>query len=161
MISYKEFLQEKYFNSFKVSQYGRSRVYDVFTNPSSKEVKELKTEEGGAGVRYVIDFKEKKLYMWHASAIHGEMFDFLKIKMSKMMSEYGDRYLAVSEDAGTRAPESHITLYSMVSNKQEIVQEFYNQLDSKSWVGKHADVKALRKMLVDIAKYSGFELDES
>ena len=69
--SIKDFLNEEY--CFLCKQYywrGKDKTYEVYVNPSSKEI----TSSKDAGeVRFCIDLKKKDLYVWHPELLHEEM----------------------------------------------------------------------------------------
>lgn len=47
-------------------------TYEVFVNPSQKELSDL-FKEGISYIRFLIDFKEKKVYMWDGDFLHTDM----------------------------------------------------------------------------------------
>ena len=48
-----------------------NRVVDIFVNPSSsKEFKDMEEQSWGGQVRFIADFKKKKLYVWSSELIH-------------------------------------------------------------------------------------------
>lgn len=63
-----QYLNEKFFNATKT----HSGIFEVFENPSSKELKEL-MDSSPYGVRWVANFEQKKVYMWGTNAIHDEI----------------------------------------------------------------------------------------
>ena len=53
------------------------KTYDIFVNPNKKEVREVKGEF--KDVRYIIDFKKKKLYVFSAEFSHDDASNLLKL----------------------------------------------------------------------------------
>lgn len=67
-----QYITEKYVNSIK----NKEKVYDMFVNPSKKEIAEIESQSfNGEGFRFLIDFKEKKVYMWSTEVIHEKMIE--------------------------------------------------------------------------------------
>ncbi|MFA5025079.1 MAG: hypothetical protein WC503_01030 [Candidatus Shapirobacteria bacterium] len=60
------YLSEEWVTSVK----NFKRVSDIFVNPNSKELKEIERKSWGGQVRFLADFKEKKLYVWSSELIH-------------------------------------------------------------------------------------------
>ena len=67
----KYLLNEKYFGRVD-KKYGEGS-FEVFVNPSTKELKEV---DNGDGVRFTADSKSKRVYVWDADkAIHNSVWD--------------------------------------------------------------------------------------
>ena len=66
-------LLEEFQTGFK--SYGE--YFEIFVNPSRKEILEAGKETGS--VRYIIDFKKKKLYVFSALLLHVDAANVLKI----------------------------------------------------------------------------------
>lgn len=60
------YLNEKFYNGFM--HYGTE--IEVFVNPSSKELKELK--DNNSEIRFLANMKEKKVYMWDGDRVTHE-----------------------------------------------------------------------------------------
>jgi len=60
------YINEEWVTSVK--QY--KRLSNIFVNPNSKELKEIEKKSWGGQVRFLADFKEKKLYVWSSELIH-------------------------------------------------------------------------------------------
>lgn len=89
---------------------GNDITFEIFVNPTSKELRELFLDSSDGAVRYVADFKSKKLYVWKSDYIHLEGlnalhdmipdlktggFDFLttgvaKVTGNKLRFDYAD-----------------------------------------------------------------------
>jgi hypothetical protein len=70
-----QYLNEKYVTD--IYNYHKETLYDdyapVFVNPDKKEISKCK-----GNIRYIVDFKKKNLYIWHAYAnIHTSVMDKL------------------------------------------------------------------------------------
>jgi hypothetical protein len=65
---YQRYLNEKFYDGVKV--YGTT--FEVFKNPTKKELKEVAT---GYGYRFIIDFKKKDLYIASDDVFHYDMLD--------------------------------------------------------------------------------------
>jgi len=62
----KELLEE-----WKASvKYSSKKSYDIFVNPDSKELRDLGRSEKENYIRYIIDFKKKKLYIFSSELVH-------------------------------------------------------------------------------------------
>lgn len=71
-MKFERYLNEKFFSGFK--QYGDE--VEVFINPSSKEIKEIKDASSRGTIRFFANMKEKKVYMWNGdNAIHQDVVD--------------------------------------------------------------------------------------
>jgi len=74
------YLNELYIGRAKATGYegkiGRIPSYEVFVNPSLKEI----NQAGGSdhAVRFVADFKNKKLYVFSVDCIHNDFFENMK-----------------------------------------------------------------------------------
>ena len=72
-----DLLLEKYLNSAKLYD---GNTYDIFINPSKKELKEIgDSSYRGTGFRFIIDFKKKNVYAFSTEMIHRwalESFDY-------------------------------------------------------------------------------------
>lgn len=53
--------------------------YDIFVNPNSKEMDEIKKSNLYKSARYIIDFKRKKIYIFSIEVVHRVVADVLKI----------------------------------------------------------------------------------
>ena len=83
----KEFLEE-YLKTVKSPYHWGKKYIEVFVNPTTKEIREFKTE----GVRFIIDFKEKKIYVFEASTIHEVVFKELNVQKDKKTGLYKNVY---------------------------------------------------------------------
>ena len=74
-----DLLLEKYLNTYEYSIVpGLPIQYDVFENPSSKEIRECMTN---GGARFIADNKTKTVYMWDGEqALHRETWFFISKK---------------------------------------------------------------------------------
>jgi hypothetical protein len=70
----RRYLKEKYVTGFKLKRSGD--IIDVMKNPSPKELKEVEHQSfNDAGFRFLIDFKQKDVYVWADTATHDQIFD--------------------------------------------------------------------------------------
>lgn len=60
-----KYLNEKFFTGLNRS----GNTYEIFKNPSRKEIKEASDFTGG-GYRFLIDFKNKNFYVWPETLFH-------------------------------------------------------------------------------------------
>lgn len=66
------YLKEKFYDAFK--KWGDE--VEIFMNPNSKEIKEIKSASGLGTIRFFANMKEKKVYMWNGdNAIHQDVVD--------------------------------------------------------------------------------------
>ena len=68
-------LLEKYLNTIKQTLGYNDGDYEVFINPSKRDLKDA--WEGDYGYRFIIDFKNKKTYVAASSVYHTTMMDKL------------------------------------------------------------------------------------
>lgn len=76
-----DILLEKYLTSIKHG----SKMNDIFTNPTKKELKELEVwgnDNRFQGFRFIVDFDTKTLYVSNTIMIHYDMFLVPEIKAS-------------------------------------------------------------------------------
>jgi len=60
------YLQEEYLTRIsQVVRRGTDKSFEVFVNPSKKELRKLKTKDGDFVVRWIADVKKEKLYVWN------------------------------------------------------------------------------------------------
>ena len=71
-----QYLKEKYLNTISTSGW-RAGDYEVFLNPTSKERRELIKAADYRGYRYLIDFKQKKVYIVSSETFHMELMNEL------------------------------------------------------------------------------------
>jgi hypothetical protein len=64
--------KEQYYNSTKI----RGTTFDIFVNPTRKELAELKSISK-EGVRFFVDCKKKNIYMYSAEVLHDDMVDHI------------------------------------------------------------------------------------
>jgi hypothetical protein len=67
-----DYLQEEYTARITGSHYGYKTEGELFVNPTPKELKSLKTEGVVLSVRFIVNFKTKKLYVWRDDIVHYE-----------------------------------------------------------------------------------------
>ena len=75
------YLQEEFVTAGRSTLFlaGRkTNSFDIFVNPSNKELQELRTSCRDGYVRFIADFKNKKLYVWDSEFIHMEGLISLK-----------------------------------------------------------------------------------
>lgn len=70
----KTFLEE-----FKTGVKHGKKYFEIFVNPTSKEIREAGKNTNNI-VRYIIDKKKKKLYIFPANLLHDEASEELKIR---------------------------------------------------------------------------------
>lgn len=78
----KELIKEEYFDTLKLSYYKKDQnhnTYDVFVNPSKKELGETVRDRNSNALRYIIDLKNKKLYVFSFNLLHSMVAKKLKI----------------------------------------------------------------------------------
>lgn len=73
---FNKYLTEKYYNTFK-NPYNRKKSFDVFINPTTKELKEVidGSDQYGQGYRYIVDTTKKKVYVFSLDMVHETIFD--------------------------------------------------------------------------------------
>lgn len=64
--------------------------YEIFSNPTKKEIEELTKEQ--SAVRFIIDFKKKKLYVFKAEGLHLPASKILKIPYDYREVDKGNYY---------------------------------------------------------------------
>lgn len=69
-------LLEKYLNTISTSGYSAGD-YEVFTNPTSKERREVTVASDYRGYRYLLDFKKKKVYIVSSETFHQDLMNEL------------------------------------------------------------------------------------
>jgi hypothetical protein len=68
------YLNEKYVNTLSIKGFGAGD-YEVFVNPTSKERKEVTVASDYRGYRYLLDFKQKKVYIVSSETFHEELMN--------------------------------------------------------------------------------------
>lgn len=58
-------------------KYSKDEYYEIFKNPTSKEVSDAKSKE--FGIRFIIDFKNKSFYIFNDNLLHAAAAKKLKI----------------------------------------------------------------------------------
>lgn len=134
-----EYLKEEY-ECRVTANYGKTRSYEVFTNPSLKEIRSMIHSED-LGVKFIAEFKTKKVYVWAAiGPLHEPAWEqikgrdlyndvyggkilpgYAKIKGSKLVMTTGD---------GTGFFNNYID-----DNGNKEVEKRWG------WLNKHIDIK--------------------
>ena len=72
------YIKEEYVNSIVVDWTGKKVRAEIFVNPSPKEMQAAPGPGYGADyVRFFVNFKTKRLYVWNANVIHHEALELL------------------------------------------------------------------------------------
>lgn len=139
-------LVEKYLDTIK--NYAGNEI-DIFVNPTKRDMREIKDSYG---YRFIIDFYDKKIYMWSAmGAIHADIVKGLGLDRKKMTNGgYKDRYFTGTVDWLIPRIMSDIFEHGNYDSKHDDIQSMLNQ-DIK-WLDKYIDTKELVKELELILK---------
>lgn len=147
-------LVEKYLNAIKSPT--TSGTYEIFVNPTKKEMKEV---DDGGGYRYVIDHKNKKFYVFSALTFHKNMmnatpelpnFDDYWYKLKSVEYIYtGDAYKnAHGSDAMSKFGGQ--SLFSQkVSDKLKVL---LNQ--DWSWLSKYLTASEIEDIKFSVEQYT-------
>jgi hypothetical protein len=65
-------LKEDYVDSMSIKREVNTAYTEIFVNPTPKEMRSL-----GDAVRFIIDFNNKKFYVWNANILHEEIMSLL------------------------------------------------------------------------------------
>lgn len=141
-MKFQRYLNEKYFGTMRTFSGYNSGDYDIFINPSKKEIKEAIGDS--AGYRYTIDFKNKKVYVFSANAVHADLFNVIDELPTYFMYWNGDRTHSFIFTGAVEKGNAHysdaLAIYAGDDLRALLEQDW-------KWVNKYLDVKAIRKMI--------------
>jgi hypothetical protein len=127
------YLNEKYFGTVRTFT-PPAGDYEIFVNPSKKEMREATDEDGG--YRYIIDFKRKKVWMWNANAIHMDIFNVVdEIKPDDDLA-----LLFTGDFDGKKYNSDTLNMYDEKDAKALLNQDW-------KWVDRYLDAKAIQYMI--------------
>lgn len=140
------YLKEKYLNTIRTSGYNAGD-YEVFTNPTSKERQELIKNSDYRGYRYLIDFKQKKVYIVSSKTFHQELMDNIKelppFDEFWRLRKHHDR-IFTGDYSGRHNSDA---LFGPVYKKKEL--EYLLSLDW-SWAKRYLDdIEGIKQMVQD------------
>ena len=147
-----QYLKEKYLNTFH-QDYG-NEDFEVFINPSKKELRELVNQEGG--FRFLIDFKNKKFYAFSSRMFHDTVIS--KLPNLPNWIEFwkkgvGLEYIYTGAKAGDRYESDAMIRFGAESYKYEGKLKQLSEQDWR-WTGSFIDAKAVKKTVdVNIGKH--------
>ena len=122
--------------------FGKRSNYEVFVNPTKKEIKDAIGDSDG--YRYTIDFKHKKVYVFSADAVHEDLFNMVDELPSYFMYWNGDRTHSFIFTGAVERGNVHysdaILVYAGDDLRALLDQDW-------KWVSKYLDVKAIRNMI--------------
>ena len=94
------YLQEEHYDTVTVVR-GRQQInIDVYLNPTSRDLMELKKIRNDINVRFLIDILNKNIYAFHYDVLHDEVIHQLKIGTSKFIYGIGIIFLGKIEISG-------------------------------------------------------------
>ncbi len=155
MLSYKEYLLEKYITSGKDGDI----VSDIYVNPTSKEIKEIGTDS----LRFIIDLPNKDIYVFDSNLLHDEAV--ILLHRTGVLTEFNytkywkegldsDKYLtmAVEDDSYYSDSISDMIHRQPNDKKKEIIDKVKKVLSADySWItGKWFDHGKFQKGLDEI-----------
>jgi len=112
-----KYLNEKWIHSFKDKSpiAGRETFVEVFENPSSKEFRDAANSTTwdkirGNFVRFFVDMKKKKVYIWHPEAVHADTWKQIgdgrhvadETILAGSAKKVGGKWKMVDSDMGVR-----------------------------------------------------------
>lgn len=128
---------------------GKVKSYEVFLNPSKKEMKELPVN-----IRFIAHIKEKKIYVWDAFAgLHDDVWQELRHKDLRADISSGKIIAGTIEDRG-------IGKYELIEwDGDEHMITFINKLDINGldkfankikWIDKYFDItKSFKESMME------------
>lgn len=153
------YLNEEYVTSTK-SKYSIG-TWDIYKNPSPKEINELKkVEYRSKGFRILADFDQKDIYVANNNIIHLEMMKALpqlKLKSNDYVKFGSDRFMTFStmgDDMKSFVESDTINYwrYEMNDTLFRATLDLHNK--DWDWLGKWFTVSEVKKLVIDILKYS-------
>jgi len=155
-----ENILEKYLTSMK----HRGDIFDIYVNPSDKEVKEIGTND----LRFIFDLPNKELYVFNAGILHDEAITILHREGILTQFDYtsywktgkdSDKYLTMSKEGGEYFSDSLSDMISRVKGeeKEKTIENVKKVLNSDfSWVrGKWFNHEAFQRGLDEIRNWLG------
>lgn len=125
-----EQLLEKFLTGYKSPQRPGTDV-EVFVNPTQAEVREVQRASEFKAIRFIVDSRNKKVYMWASELmLHLQMWNNLKKELGDSRKIYSCPSLLSGE-----LEKNGYDWYSMSLNDPEDKIQFY--LDDWKWVDKY------------------------
>lgn len=93
-------LKEEWANSVKSPWTFKKKLFDIFVNPTSKELKELKKYQ--IGVRFIVDNKNKKMYVFSSDLLHNSAAAKLNLDYTRFSTKRTDLYFGEGSISGNK-----------------------------------------------------------
>jgi hypothetical protein len=120
--------------------YGKNS-YEVFINPSAKEMRELDTTS--LGVRFLADSRDKTVYVWDADkAIHYEAWEFIKPKDIMKFGNLVEQLVLLPGNAEKVKGKYAMTRSDRI-NDRFLYQKMKAFKKKFKWVNKYIDLSIL------------------
>ena len=148
-----DYLQEEYMSLISGNFTGRNVQGTLFCNPTGKEIRSI-GEWDGDYVRYIVNFKTKRLYVWIATIIHYEAADVLYNMKLIPSSNLSDRvwwntcFAGTGVTAGSRIEFKGCSDY-LYDNTDLIDKAPWLKTDTK-WVDKWFLVPLVKSIKIDL-----------
>jgi hypothetical protein len=129
----KDFLNEEWADTIKDK---RGETYEIFVNPSQKEITDFVKEEIEY-IRFLIELKNKKVYVWDGDLLHEDAAK----ELNKPYSTSGEKGYVYGEGTIERGK---IFIEGLSYTKQEDINEI--GVGKHPWLSKYFNGWALGKM---------------
>jgi len=138
-MKFKKFLNEKYF--------ARLFDYEIFINPTSSDIKDLK-KAGTEYVRFLVDPKKKVVYMWDEDLIHADVIQKLFNRdFYDSLTDYLPGTAALKRGKpfmiGSDEIEASFTYYTSRRSRKFLDGWYwlYKNPNKINWANKYVDIK--------------------
>jgi len=142
-MKFERYLHEQYYDALQIG----SHTFEIFINPSKKEIKEV-SNYSGRGYRFIIDFKQKKFYVWADVIFHEVVMDFMKEQGNKQIPDFQQYWYKGKMNDTIFTGSSDVYGYHsdhMYTLKKNGDLEKLLKLDM-SWLSRYIDVDSLRSL---------------
>jgi hypothetical protein len=162
------YLTEKFAGASKVG----GDILEVFKNPSSTEMMEIKNSIGVDGYRYIIDFTNKAFYLANGIMLHEEMIGAIEPKIDNLnynrffiRGDGMDNFIlgsTVGNDLSDLTSDTYEFIKRYNNDKLRDLLPYLEELNTHptAWLSRWIPPHKVTKMIEDTIKYIKKRIDK-